>query len=118
MTDERKPRSKRARAGIVDSGEGVAILPAKETPPMQTQTTPKKGPGRPTTRPLEERSIFERWIDASGLTRAEVADRLGVSREALFALLGGRRVPSLQTAVAIERLTGGAVPPRLWVPEQ
>ncbi len=80
-----------------------------------TPSAAKPRRGRPTARPQEDRSLFERWIDTSGMSRDEVAAKLNLGRSTLFALLKGDHYPSLETAVAIEELTGGAVPPRAWI---
>lgn len=49
-----------------------------------------------------------------GLTNAQWAERLGVSRPYLHALLNEDRQPSLETAVEIERATNGEVPVASW----
>lgn len=49
-----------------------------------------------------------------GLTNAQWAKRLGVSRPYLHALLNEDRQPSLETAVEIERATNGEVPVASW----
>lgn len=49
------------------------------------------------------------WIAESGLKREEIAKKLGVSRMTVFNLLEGRYRPSLNTALAVERLTKGKI---------
>lgn len=61
--------------------------------------------------------MFSEFIRSSGQNRATWADRLGVSRSYLSDILNGNKTPSLDLAVRIERLTGGAVPASSWIPE-
>jgi plasmid maintenance system antidote protein VapI len=60
--------------------------------------------------------MFADHIRSSGMTRSAWADRLKVSRSYLSDLLNGKKVPSLDLAVRIERATGGAVAASSWVP--
>jgi transcriptional regulator with XRE-family HTH domain len=60
--------------------------------------------------------MLSNFITQSGLTRSTWAERLGVSRSYLSDVLNGNRRPSLDLAVRIARLTGGAVPVESWVP--
>jgi plasmid maintenance system antidote protein VapI len=55
------------------------------------------------------------WIAREGLTKSAVAASLCMTRGALSNLCNGRFKPSLETAVAIERLTEGKVPPSSWL---
>jgi len=55
------------------------------------------------------------WIDREGLTKSAVAASLCMTRGALSNLCNGRFKPSLETAVAIERLTDGKIPPSAWL---
>lgn len=59
--------------------------------------------------------MFADYIATSGLTQTAWAARIGVSKSYLSHLIRGNRMPSLQTAVRIERETGGAVPAASWV---
>lgn len=61
--------------------------------------------------------MFAEHIKASGMSRSEWAARLGVSKSYLSELENGKKRPSLEVAVEIERLTDGAVPAASWVPE-
>ncbi|MTH79396.1 helix-turn-helix domain-containing protein [Paracoccus aestuariivivens] len=54
-------------------------------------------------------------IKSLGLKRAVFADQLGIGRGYLSGLESGKKRPSLELAVRIERLTGGAVPVASWV---
>lgn len=54
-------------------------------------------------------------IKSLGLKRAIVADQLGIGRAYLSGLERGKKTPSLDLAVRIERLTCGAVPVSSWV---
>ena len=59
-------------------------------------------------------SILSAYLKASGKTQAALAAEVGVS-QAYIAKLCRSGVPSLQVAVDLERVTGGAVPARSWV---
>jgi len=59
--------------------------------------------------------MLKKYFIASGIKQSDLADRLGISQAFLSQLLNGRRTPSLELAVRIERLTGGAVPAASWV---
>jgi transcriptional regulator with XRE-family HTH domain len=48
------------------------------------------------------------------MTRAELAERLGISRPHADFICRGARRPSLELALAIEKLTDGAVPAASW----
>lgn len=54
-------------------------------------------------------------IARSGKTRSQFAEELGVGRPYLSMLESGKKRPSLELAIRIERLTGGAVPASSWV---
>lgn len=56
-----------------------------------------------------------RWAKAQGYTRQALADLLGLSRGALWKLTAGRSQPSLPTALKIQEMTAGFVPPSTWV---
>ncbi len=53
----------------------------------------------------------------SGKTRTQFADELGIGRPFLSMLESGRKRPSLELAVRIERLTAGGVPASSWIEE-
>ncbi|WP_097082584.1 helix-turn-helix transcriptional regulator [Rhodobacter sp. JA431] len=55
-------------------------------------------------------------LKQAGLPQSAFAEAIGVSRGHMSALISGARLPSLELAVRIERLTGGAVPASSWVP--
>ena len=57
---------------------------------------------------------FAAWFEASGLTRAEAATRLGCHVSMVGFLLTKRRTPGRDLAVAIERESAGAVPISAW----
>lgn len=73
----------------------------------------KKERGR--GRPRKMQTRFSRWIDVQRLEREVVANRLGVARNYLDKLCREEARPSLELAVAIEKLTGGAVPAADWL---
>jgi len=59
---------------------------------------------------------FSQWIEESGLTRAEVARRLGASRGNVGDLCNFRYWPSRTMMVRIIELTDGAVTPNDFLP--
>jgi transcriptional regulator with XRE-family HTH domain len=61
--------------------------------------------------------MFAHYVTSSGLTQTAWADRIGVSRSYMSNLLNGKKRPSLEVAVRIERETGGLIPASSWVPE-
>jgi hypothetical protein len=72
----------------------------------------KKGKrGRPTEK---EPNDFGKWILAAGLTRDQVAAKLGVSLPYLHQLIHGLRRPSIDLALEIETLTDKAIPVEFW----
>jgi hypothetical protein len=71
----------------------------------------KRSPGRP----RKKETNLSRWIDASGMTRDEAAEKLAVNRTHLDILCRGDGRPGLALALAIEKLTDGAIPAADWV---
>ncbi|RMF03089.1 MAG: helix-turn-helix domain-containing protein [Alphaproteobacteria bacterium] len=59
-------------------------------------------------------STLGETVSKSGRTQADWARELGVSPGYLHALINGAKRPSLDLALRIERLTGGAVPVQSW----
>lgn len=57
-------------------------------------------------------AMLTEWIQASGMTRREVAFALGIGPAMLSLLESGKRKPSLSLAVRIEKLTG--IRPAEW----
>jgi DNA-binding XRE family transcriptional regulator len=57
---------------------------------------------------------FAAWVEASGLTKQEIAEKIGVELPTLYGYLNGNRRPGLDTAGAIEELTEGKIPASLW----
>ena len=55
-------------------------------------------------------------ISESGETRSAWAARIGVGKGYLSVLLNKKRIPALEVATRIERLTDGRVPASSWVP--
>ncbi|WP_414973790.1 helix-turn-helix transcriptional regulator [Cereibacter sphaeroides] len=49
------------------------------------------------------------------MTRERFAAALGISRSYLSLLETGKKQPSLEVAVRIERITSGAVPASSWI---
>lgn len=62
--------------------------------------------------------MLTRAIIQTGLSRTQFAAALGISRSHLSALEAGRKVPSLDLAVRIQRLTKNRVPAESWVADQ
>lgn len=54
------------------------------------------------------------YLESTGEAKAKFAARVGLSPGALADLLSGRRQPSPESAVDIERETGGAVRVEDW----
>ncbi len=54
------------------------------------------------------------WIDRSGMTRREFAEKLDLAETSLNRLCRRERRPSLELAFAIEKLTKGAIPASYW----
>jgi transcriptional regulator with XRE-family HTH domain len=65
---------------------------------------------------LSGRALLERWILRGRLTQAEAADQIGISRVKLNQYLHAVSLPSLETAVRIEDITGIGV--RCWLIEE
>jgi transcriptional regulator with XRE-family HTH domain len=59
--------------------------------------------------------MFAQHIDHSNENRSAWAERLGISRSYLSDLLNRKKTPSLELAVRIQNLTGGAVPASSWI---
>lgn len=66
-------------------------------------------------RPGHER--LAAWLDANGLSIRKFAAQCDVSKSYIGMLKNGDATPGLELAVAIERLTDGAVPCVSWHPE-
>ena len=54
------------------------------------------------------------WLEKQGVSTQAFAARIRISRQAMHKLLNGDNRPSLNTALAIERETGGKVPVDSW----
>jgi len=50
-----------------------------------------------------------------GVQQAEMARRIGVSREMVRLLVDGRANPGLEVAIRIEQITLGKVPAAAWI---
>ena len=62
--------------------------------------------------------MFANHISISGRSRTAWAADLGISKSYLSDLLNGKKTPSLDLAVRIQRMTGGAVPAHIWITEK
>ena len=60
------------------------------------------------------RARLATWVKAQG-TQEQAGKSLGITQGHVSAVLKGRKVPSLQVAVNIERATGGAIRASEWV---
>jgi DNA-binding transcriptional regulator YdaS (Cro superfamily) len=56
-----------------------------------------------------------RHLEDKGMTQTALADRMGVSQALVNQWVTGRRRPNLDSAFAIERATGGAIPASYWL---
>lgn len=54
------------------------------------------------------------YLEKKKVTAAEMAERVGVSREYISMLAAGKRTPSLEIAFKIERHSSGLVPVKTW----
>jgi transcriptional regulator with XRE-family HTH domain len=70
---------------------------------------------RPRGRPRKKQSKLASWIDSEKLIRDDVAARLGVTRPYLDKLCRGASRPSLELALAIEKLTAGKIAASEWL---
>jgi transcriptional regulator with XRE-family HTH domain len=66
-------------------------------------------------RPRASENALSKWIDGSGRTREQVAKALGVTKSSLDRYCRGERTPTLGAALAIEKVTGGAIRARSWL---
>lgn len=56
------------------------------------------------------------YLASARITQEEFAKKVGLKQAAISRLARGLSRPSLEAAVAIERITEGAVPAASWVP--
>lgn len=73
----------------------------------------KKEPPRGRPR-KEENHPLSRWIDAKGMSRDDLAAKLGVHRSTVDRLCRGDRRPNLSLAFELEKLSKGEVPASIW----
>lgn len=57
---------------------------------------------------------LQAWLKSKKITKADFAERIGVSAGYLTRLANGERQPSLDVALIIARETKGQVPPNAW----
>jgi transcriptional regulator with XRE-family HTH domain len=55
------------------------------------------------------------YLAAEGISQRQFAGRLSIDQSVVSRIASGAIKPSLQTAIAIEAATGGAVPVGSWV---
>ena len=60
---------------------------------------------------------LKEYLDMMGIKYTAFTERAGISRNTLYNLMAGKRRPSLELAVEIEKLTDGKVSPRDWIDE-
>jgi transcriptional regulator with XRE-family HTH domain len=60
--------------------------------------------------------MLKEHLQSISETQRAFACRLGISGAFLSQIMAGNRRPSLDLAIRIARLTGGAVPVESWVP--
>lgn len=63
-------------------------------------------------------SDFQTYAAAFEGKQLDLANILGISRPYMSLLVAGKKRPSLELAVRIEQVTGGAVPVVSWVEQQ
>lgn len=61
---------------------------------------------------------LRRYIREGHATRKQIAEASGLEFSYVCRLVTGSRRPGIDTAAAIERATGGAVPVRAWTEAQ
>jgi len=54
------------------------------------------------------------YLQRSGLTQAQLAERVGVNQASISKMCRGVISPDIHTAIAIEQATGGKVPVEAW----
>lgn len=57
---------------------------------------------------------FRAWFESSGLSQTQFAKKVNVTQSAVSHLLKGRKSPSLDLILRIEKATGGKVKPNDW----
>jgi DNA-binding XRE family transcriptional regulator len=77
---------------------------------VRKQKKPAK-PGRPR---ISENGLA-RWLDEQQLTRAQAAEKLGITEAALNYVCNGSRLPGLKLAFDIEHLTRGVITAKSWL---
>ena len=60
-------------------------------------------------------TLLQTYADAFAGRQRDLANALGISQPHLSLLMAGKKRPSLELAIRIERVTGGAVPATSWV---
>lgn len=66
-------------------------------------------------RPRSSENALSKWIDAAKLSREAVAKSVEITKASLDRYCRGERIPTLGAALAIEKVTNGAIPARSWV---
>lgn len=84
---------------------------------MQDHTVPvteASAPGgRPRKKPAPD-TPFSRWLKNSRMTVQQLADKLELSRWAVYNLRSGHHKPSLEVANQIAEISNGKVPADSW----
>lgn len=57
---------------------------------------------------------FQDWLKDSVFTQTEVAEKLGITQSAVSHLAKGRKNPSLELMLKIQKVTKGKVRPNDW----
>lgn len=58
------------------------------------------------------------WLLRERMTQADFAKLLEIAPETLSRLMNGRLAPSKVVRIAVEHVTGGAVPERSWLKDE
>jgi DNA-binding XRE family transcriptional regulator len=61
-------------------------------------------------------NVLKKYRKDVSIRQTEFAEVVGVTQSTISKIESGEINPSLELAVAIERATGGAIPPSSWVP--
>ena len=60
-------------------------------------------------------SNLAQYLAESRITQRKFAEMIGIDKSVVSRIAAGATLPSLETAIAIERASGGAVPANAWL---
>ena len=65
---------------------------------------------------MSHRTLLAVYLADQKLTAGEFAKRVNADRSQIYRCASGKRGPSVELAIAIEKATKGAVPVEAWAP--